>query len=261
MDTVCPNAYGDLKRVLMHRPGRELDLVTERTLKEFHFARPVNRERFTAEYDTMAGLFQAHGVETLMLTDVLRDDADAVVLHRASSQHDLHPDLASVFSRGAVLMSPHLKGRWGDQLMLGRAFERLGVPVAGSHRATRISRRRRSDFHRRGHRRRVALRSGERDRHPHAAGSSCSAKTSNTFSRSHFRSVISTSTASSWRSSVKLALIYPESFRVFPCRLYEDGESDPRHIMFEEFLRERDVRTIVITAERASRRAPQRRGD
>ena len=36
------SAYGDLRRVLMHRPGTELDLVTERTLREFHFERPVD---------------------------------------------------------------------------------------------------------------------------------------------------------------------------------------------------------------------------
>ena len=122
-----PNAYGDLKRVLMHRPGRELDLVTERTLEEFHFERPVNRQRFAAEYDTMAGLFQAHGVDTLMLTDVLKDDADALsyIAHRPNMTYTR--DLASVFSRGAVLMSPHLKGRWGDQLMLGRAHSNGSV--------------------------------------------------------------------------------------------------------------------------------------
>ena len=31
------NAYGDLKRVLMHRPGPELSLVTAQTLREFQF--------------------------------------------------------------------------------------------------------------------------------------------------------------------------------------------------------------------------------
>jgi N-dimethylarginine dimethylaminohydrolase len=44
----------------------------------------------------------------------------------------------------------------------------------------------------------------------------------------------------------ELALVYPESFRVFPCRLYEDGRSDPRHVMFEEFLDERRIKTIAI---------------
>jgi hypothetical protein len=41
-------------------------------------------------------------------------------------------DLAAVFRRGSVLMGPHLKGRWGDQAMMGRAFTRLGVPILGA---------------------------------------------------------------------------------------------------------------------------------
>ncbi len=41
-------------------------------------------------------------------------------------------DLAAVFSRGAVLMGPYLKGRRGDQAMMARAFRRLGVPILGA---------------------------------------------------------------------------------------------------------------------------------
>jgi len=36
-------AYGTLERVLVHRPGRELDEVTPETLREFHFARRRGR--------------------------------------------------------------------------------------------------------------------------------------------------------------------------------------------------------------------------
>jgi arginine deiminase len=46
-----------------------------------------------------------------------------------------------------------------------------------------------------------------------------------------------------------LAMIYPEPFRVFPCRLYEHGRSEPRHVMFEEFLSARSIRTITLTLE------------
>ena len=106
------NAYSDLKKVLMHRPGEELELVTEHTLEEFHFDRTVDRGRFVSEYDTMVELFEAHGVETLFLTDVLRSDPDALgyIAHRPNMTYTR--DLAAVFRSGAVLMSPHLKGRW-----------------------------------------------------------------------------------------------------------------------------------------------------
>ena len=51
-----PNAYASLKRVLVHRPGPELEKVTERTLREFNFERPVDRGRFVGEYDAMLRL-------------------------------------------------------------------------------------------------------------------------------------------------------------------------------------------------------------
>ena len=58
-------AYGSLKRVIVHRPGPELDVVTADNLKEFNFARPVDRGKFVADYDAMLKTFQDEGVETL----------------------------------------------------------------------------------------------------------------------------------------------------------------------------------------------------
>ena len=121
------NAYGDLKRVLVHRPGPELGMVTDKTLAEFNFSRPVDRERFVSDYDTMLGLFQAHGVETLLLGDILKEDDDAIAYMARRPNMTYTRDLAVVFSRGAILMSPHLKGRWGDQEMMARAFERIAA--------------------------------------------------------------------------------------------------------------------------------------
>jgi N-dimethylarginine dimethylaminohydrolase len=106
-------------------------MVTDKTLAEFNFSRPVDRERFLSDYDTMLGLFQAHGVETLLLTDVLKEDDDALGYMARRPNMTYSRDLAVVFSRGAVLMSPHLKGRWGDQLMMARR-SRLGIPILGA---------------------------------------------------------------------------------------------------------------------------------
>ena len=107
-------AYGTMKRVLMHRPGEELQKVTDDTLEEFHFQRPVKKEKFLADYNGMLELFQSHGVETVLLTDVLKSDDDAMSYIRHRPNMTYTRDLASVFNSGAVLMGPHLKGRWRD---------------------------------------------------------------------------------------------------------------------------------------------------
>jgi len=83
-------AYGDLKRVIMHRPGAELKKVTDQTLKEFNFTRPVDPERFVSDYDAMLSVFQRHGVETLLLRDILKDDDECTRLYGSSSEHDLY---------------------------------------------------------------------------------------------------------------------------------------------------------------------------
>ena len=51
------SAYGDLKSVLMHRPGPELDVVTNATLREFNYDAPVDTGAFLADYDAMVHRF------------------------------------------------------------------------------------------------------------------------------------------------------------------------------------------------------------
>ena len=240
------NAYGDLKRVLMHRPGEELDLVTEHTLEEFHFDREVDRGRFLSEYNTMAGLFEAQGVETLFMTDVLRNDRDALayIAHRPNMTYTR--DLAAVFRSGAVLMSPHLKGRWGDQAMMGRAFQKLGIPVLGAIEPPGFLEGGGVTFL--GEDTVVASlcdranETGTRMLRDLVLGRDAKyfLEVPLPFGHIHIDGIF-------MALGEDLALVYQESFRVFPCRLYEAGRSEPRHVMFEDFLEERGVRAIPLT--------------
>ena len=125
------SAYGDLGGAIVHRPGVELDAVTRETLETFGFRRPVDRERFVAEYDVMLDQLGALGAEMYDLRDLLAGDTDALAYLDRRPNMTYTRDLATVFRRGAVLMGPRLVGRQGDQEMLGRAFRRLGVPILG----------------------------------------------------------------------------------------------------------------------------------
>ncbi len=241
-------AYGDLGRVLMHRPGMELTRVTAETLEEFHFDRPVQPERFIAEYDTMLACFQSHGVETLLLTDILKDDADSIGYMSRRPNMTYTRDLARVLSRGAVLMGPHLKGRWGDQVMLGRAFVRLGIPVIGAIEfpgflegggvtligedtlvASLCDR---------------ANEGGTRALRALALGQDVKyfLEVPLPFGHIHIDGLFMV-------LDEKLCLVFEDTFHVFPCRLYEDGKSGFRHVMFLEFLEERGFTSIKLTKE------------
>lgn len=240
------NAYGDLKRVLMHRPGEELAMVTPQSLKEFNFDAPVDIDKFMADYDTMLALFQAHGVETLLLTDVLKDDEDALGFIKFRPNMTYTRDLAAVFNSGAVLMGPHLRGRWGDQRMLGRAFKKLGVPVLGGidqpaflegGGVTLIG----ED---------VAVASicdraneaGTKALRDLVLGKDVKyfLEVPMPFGFIHIDGVFMT-------LDETLCLVHKPSFDLFPCMLYEDGKSEPRHIMFADFLAERNFDCIELT--------------
>ena len=240
--------FGDLRRVLMHRPGVELDVVTPATLREFNFDRPVDRTRFIADYDAMLGLFQRHGVETLLLTDVLSDDQAALgyIAHRPNMTYTR--DLAAVFRRGAVLMGPHLRGRWGDQAMMARAFRRLGIPIIGAIEppgflegggvtivgddvavASLCDR---------------ANEAGTRALREIVLGHDVTGflEVPLPYGHIHIDGLFMVMDAD-------LCLLHEPSLSVFPCRLYEAGRTEPRHMMFREFLDERAIRCIPITDE------------
>ncbi len=247
MSGFVSNAYGDLKRVIMHRPGPELGMVTEKTLSEFHFSRPVDRERFVSDYDTMLGLFQAHGVETLLLSDILKEDDDAIGYMARRPNMTYTRDLAVVFPRGAVLMSPHLKGRWGDQVMMRRAFERLGIPILGAVEPPGFLEGGGVTFIGDD----VAVASlcdranetGTRMLRELVLGKDVKyfLEVPLPFGHIHIDGIFMV-------LDRDLALVYPESFRVFPCRLYEDGRPGVRHVMFEELLKKKGLRTITLTS-------------
>jgi N-dimethylarginine dimethylaminohydrolase len=244
--TYVPTAYGTLRRVLMHRPGPELGLVTERTLAEFNFVRPVDPAKFLADYDAMLQRFCAHGVDVVLLAEVLKDDPDAVayMAHRPNMTYTR--DLAVVFSRGAVLMGPWLKGRQGDQQMMARAFRRLGIPILGAieppaylegggvtmigddtvvaalcDRATEPAMR--------------ALRELV-----FSAGLSDFLEVPLPQGHIHIDGIFMV-------VDERLCLVYEEPFEVFPCRLYQRGGAEPRHIGFLEYLDTRRFTRIPIT--------------
>ena len=230
----------------MHRPGKELDVVDQQNLKEFHFARPVERKKFVAEYEAMLALFRESGTEVLLLTEVLGKDSDSLAYIERRPNMTYTRDLATVFRSGAVLMNPFLKGRWGDQWMLDRAFRRLGIPILGAIESpgylegggvTLIGEDtavvslcdRAND-------------AGTRMLRELVLGKDVKyfLEVPLPFGHIHIDGIFMV-------LDEKLALIHEDSFEVFPCRLYEAGKSEFTHIMFLDFLAHRGFQCISIT--------------
>jgi arginine deiminase len=238
----------------MHRPGAELGMVTEATLGEFNFDEPVDQAAFLADYDTMAAQFAYHGVEVVYLTDILADDSDSLryISHRPNMTYTR--DLARVFKQGSVLMGPHLRGRWGDQHIIGRALKKLGIPIYGSIDCpaflegggvtiigddTVVA----SICDR-------ASQSGTAALRELVLGIEAKyfLEVPLPFGHVHIDGLFMV-------LDEKLAICHLETLAVFPCRLFESGHAEPRHIMFTEVLNERGIDVIPITTDE------MRRGD
>ena len=71
---------GVLRRILLHRPGRELTDVAAENADELLFDAPVDLDRADAEHRELCGALSDHGVEVLHLEDLLEEiGADAPV--------------------------------------------------------------------------------------------------------------------------------------------------------------------------------------
>jgi N-dimethylarginine dimethylaminohydrolase len=243
-----PNAYGNLRKVIMHLPGNELRMVTSETLEEFHFDRPVDQQKFITQYKAMLDLFALHEVEVLLLHEILKDDHDSISYMSYRPNMTYTRDLAAVFKSGAVLMGPYLKGRRGDQEMLGRAFRKLGVPILGAIEPpgflegggvtiigddTVVA----SLCDRANEEGTRALRNLVLDK-----DFKYFLEVPLPFGHIHIDGIF-------MMLDKDLCLLYPDALHVFPCRLYEAGKSDFSHVMFEEFLDQRGIRQIPITLE------------
>jgi arginine deiminase len=119
---------GDLRRVIVHRPGRELDRLTPANHAELLFDDVVWAERAAREHDVMTDVLRSRGVEVLYLRDLLRETleipparAEAVrrTLTAAGCGPTLAPELGAWLTE---LSAPELAGR----LIEGVSYEELG---------------------------------------------------------------------------------------------------------------------------------------
>ena len=68
-----PDEISPLRRVIVHRPGPELERLTPDSREEFLFDEVLWRGRAEAQHEEFSALLRAEGVEVLELTDLLTD--------------------------------------------------------------------------------------------------------------------------------------------------------------------------------------------
>jgi N-dimethylarginine dimethylaminohydrolase len=121
-----------LKKVLMHRPEVELAALSDETLDYFHFSEVPDIDRFLEEFDALVAALEQMGTQVVLVNELLNDDAEAKAYISRRANMTYTRDLAVVTPSGGVLLGMAIDGRKGDPAIIGRAFQRLGIPVLAS---------------------------------------------------------------------------------------------------------------------------------
>jgi len=125
------SSYGRLKKVLMHSPGKEIELVTNANAKCFNYSGKVNAKLFRSDYQIFLEKLAENGTEPVLITDVLKDDKEALEYISRRPNMVYTRDIAVMVGHGAVLMSLLLKGRKLDEMIVEKALKKLGIPIFG----------------------------------------------------------------------------------------------------------------------------------
>lgn len=118
-DWYCDSEVGTLRAVLMHRPGRELEGITEENFGQYRFRGAINAEKARLEQDALADLYRAHGVEVHYVEGQRNDRPNAMFMR----------DLLFTTPEGAIVCRPAFAARRGEERAVAATLAKLGVPI------------------------------------------------------------------------------------------------------------------------------------
>lgn len=110
---------GKLRAVLMRRPGKEIEGITEENYAEYRFRAPINPEKARQQQDNLADIYRAHGVEVHYVEKQRVDRPNAMFMR----------DLMFMTPEGAIVCRPAFPARRGEEKAVAQALANLGVPI------------------------------------------------------------------------------------------------------------------------------------
>jgi arginine deiminase len=120
--------YGRLRKVLMHRPTEELRRITPSNRDSYLFRDVVYWRAFQREHDAFTEALRGEGVEVILLEDLL-DGRDRGIASRLPNLVYTR-DVCSVTYLGALILRMTYQARYPEPLLVGKAMDRLGIPIA-----------------------------------------------------------------------------------------------------------------------------------
>ena len=116
-DWGCSSEIGKLRAVLLHRPGPEIDNITDPSA--VLFAARMDPERARQQHDAMADLYRDNGVAVYYIENMPLDKPNGMFVR----------DLVAMTPEGAILARPGTMVRRGEERYAAEALARIGVPI------------------------------------------------------------------------------------------------------------------------------------
>lgn len=118
-DWYCDSEVGKLHAVLMHRPGAEIEGITEENYADYRFRAPINAERARYQQDALADVYREHGVKVHYVQGQRTDKPNAMFMR----------DLVFMTPEGAIVCRPAIPARRGEEKAVAATLASLGVPI------------------------------------------------------------------------------------------------------------------------------------
>ncbi|MFC1557692.1 dimethylarginine dimethylaminohydrolase family protein, partial [candidate division KSB1 bacterium] len=116
-DWGCDSECGELKAVLLRRPGREIENIDDP--KKYRWKGSMIPERAREQHDAIADMYRSHGV-TVHYVEQMRDDKPNACFMR---------DNILMTPEGAIVGRQAMECRRGEERYAAEALAALGVPI------------------------------------------------------------------------------------------------------------------------------------
>lgn len=124
--TMMPKLYGDwgvdsevgkLRAVLMRRPGKEIEGITDPAAVAMKEIWDVGKVR--EQHDALAEIYRSHGIDVYYIEDMDENLPNAIYAR----------DLVFVTPEGAIIARPAAGCRIGEEVYAARQLAKIGVPI------------------------------------------------------------------------------------------------------------------------------------
>lgn len=118
-DWYCDSEVSKLEAVLMHRPGKEIEGITEENYADYRFRAPMHAERARQQQDELVQIYREHGIDVHYVQGQREDRPNAMYLR----------DLVFMTPEGAIICRPAIPARRGEEKAVAQTLAQLGVPI------------------------------------------------------------------------------------------------------------------------------------